>query len=255
VVRLEEREAVTARATRLRVAVADVVTTVYVAEHPLAVTRAEVVRLDPPRPLGEWCEAEGIEEALTGGFFAKPDDLPLGELRPTRGPPGFKPFAGPWGTQRACLHLSRHGPVMVPHDELEMEPGDVLLQAGPLLVRHGRVVVADEDPEGFSSTAEEEFDQDFTAERLPRTAIGLTPTSWLAVAAEGRAPGEPGLLLTELAELFAELGADAALNLDGGSSSALVSGGRVRNHPRDDEGALLDAAGPTTTAVAFLPAE
>ena len=253
-VRVIEREAVTPRATRLRVAGAGVETTVYVAEHPLAGTRTEVVRLEPPRPLGEWCEAEGIAEGLTGGFFAKPDNVPLGELRPTRGPAGFKPFAGPWGTQRACLHLSRHGPVIVPHDELEMEPDDVLLQAGPLLVRHGRLAVAAEDPEGFASTAGEEFDQDFTAERLPRTAIGLTPTSWLAVAAEGRAPGEPGLLLSELAALLVELGADTALNLDGGSSSALVSGGEVRNHPRDDEGELLEAAGPTTTAIAFLTA-
>ena len=228
--------------------------TAFVAEHPLAGTRAEIARLEPPRPLGEWCEAEGIAEALTGGFFAKPDNVPLGELRPSRGPAGFIPFAGPWGTQRACLHLSRHGPVIVPHDELEMEPDDVLLQAGPLLVRHGEPGRARRRSRGLRLHRRRGVRSGLHG----RAAAPVGARAHAHVMARGRrggpCRGRARDAAPELAELFVELGADAALNLDGGSSSALVSGGQVRNHPRDDEGELLEAAGPTTTAIAFLPA-
>ena len=125
----------------------------------------------------------------------------------------------------------------------------MVLQAGPLLVAAGSRVVADTDPEGFATTSEE-FDQDITAERLPRMAIALTAEGeWLAVAVDGRGKDDAGLLLGELAELLATLGAARALNLDGGSSSALVAAGALRNTPRDDDGNELDTAGPTTSAI------
>lgn len=46
-------------------------------------------------------------------------------------------------------------------------------------------------------------------------------------------------------------GLTVAMNLDGGSSSALVAGGPLRNSPRDDEGKPLPEGGPTTTAIVF----
>ena len=240
-----------ANVERLRVETADGArTTVYAATYPSSVP-VRFARLDPPTPVLEWAESEGVSDATNGGFFAKPDDVPLGEFVLESGDTGGVPFAAPWSNTRACLRLGAAGAEIGPRDRVVVAPGDQVLQAGPLLVDAGVPVVADEDPEGFATT-QEEFDQDLTAERLPRMAIALTADAdWLAVAVDGRGDDDAGLLLEELAELLATLGAASALNLDGGSSSALVAGGELRNTPRDDEGNDLDAAGPTTTAIVF----
>jgi exopolysaccharide biosynthesis protein len=104
-----------------------------------------------------------------------------------------------------------------------------------------------EDPEGFATTCDE-FDQDLTAGREPRLAIGLRGDEWLAVAVDGRAPDRAGMTLSELADLLADLGADRALNLDGGSASAVIVGGRRCNAPRTDDGEPMERSSPTVTA-------
>lgn len=58
-------------------------------------------------------------------------------------------------------------------------------------------------------------------------------------------------MLTELAAVLLELGVTAALNLDGGSASALVTAGAMRNRPRNDEGEPLPEGYPTPTAFVF----
>ena len=83
------------------------------------------------------------------------------------------------------------------------------------------------------------FDQDFTKGRLPRAAIGLAPSRILAVAVGVRAPEDAGLTLSELADVLVELGAETAMNLDGGSSAALIVDGKRRNTPRSDDGEVL----------------
>lgn len=62
----------------------------------------------------------------------------------------------------------------------------------------------------------------------PRTAIGLDASGrWLfLVLAEGRRPPVQGLSLAELSTLMRGLGADSAINLDGGGSSTLLIEGR-----------------------------
>ena len=159
-------------------------TTVHVAVYP-AGTPVRLVRLDPPTPVLEYAQAHGLADVISGGFFAKPDDVPLGELVTAEGD-GHRPFTAPWNRTRGCLRLGAGRAEIGPRDRVT--PGGELLQAGPLLVAGGRRVVEDADPEGFSSTREE-FDQDLTAERLPRMAIALTAGGeWLAVAVDGRGP-------------------------------------------------------------------
>ena len=76
--------------------------------------------------------------------------------------------------------------------------------------------------------------------RHPRTAAGVSAdgrTLWLVVV-DGRQPGySVGMTLPELGDLMIELGADDALNLDGGGSSAFVArdstGEMVLNKPSD----------------------
>jgi exopolysaccharide biosynthesis protein len=137
--------------------------------------------------------------------------------------------------------------------ELPAFPRGDLLQAGPLLVKDGRVVFeADEDAEGFRAGSHQ-FDSDITDGRHPRAALAVTEKRVLAVASDGRAPDEAGLTLDELATALADLGAIDALNLDGGGSTTLVCAGELRNVPREAEGPVIPGGRAVPTALAFLP--
>src|SRR5207248_3961105 len=126
---------------------------------------------------------------------------PLGELRTGGVRRRSVPFADPWAALRACIHVEGDRPQLLPRPELPAAPRGDLLQAGPLLVRDGRVVVVDgADPEGFSSGSEQ-FDSDITMGRYPRAALGLAGRTVLAVACDGRAASDAGMTLMELAEL------------------------------------------------------
>ncbi|MCD8489082.1 MAG: phosphodiester glycosidase family protein [Desertifilum sp.] len=78
-----------------------------------------------------------------------------------------------------------------------------------------------------------------------RTAIGLTPNGdilWVMVAQKPDSSEPSGMSLIELAQLMRSLGAETALNLDGGSSSALYYRGQVfygRGVPRPVHSVLL----------------
>ncbi|MDT7538914.1 MAG: hypothetical protein QOI82_2499 [Actinomycetota bacterium] len=72
-------------------------------------------------------------------------------------------------------------------------------------------------------------------ERQPRTAVGVTADGrMLLVVVDGRQPGySVGMTLQELADLMASLGAQNAINLDGGGSSAMWVNGLRVNRPSD----------------------
>lgn len=66
----------------------------------------------------------------------------------------------------------------------------------------------------------------------PRTAVGVDHDTGrvLLLVVDGRTKASRGLTMFELANLMADLGADDALNLDGGGSSTMVArGGKGRN--------------------------
>lgn len=221
-----------AAVARTRVSLADgASTTVHVAAYPIDrfELRVAVVR---NRQLAAYCASRGIEDAMVGGFFTRPDNRPLGEVR-TRGLERvFTPFDPRFAADRACVHVAGGVPSIAPRHELPRQPRGDLLQAGPLLVRDGAVVYDRQgDPEGFSAGAHQ-FDSDITAQRHPRAALGITDDRMLAVACDGRSRVDAGLTLEEMAELLAGLGAHTAMNLDGGGSTTLIAGGRLRNRPR-----------------------
>lgn len=67
----------------------------------------------------------------------------------------------------------------------------------------------------------------------PRTAVGIDNDTGevLLLVIDGRSKLSRGYTMLELANLMADLGADEALNLDGGGSSTMVARGRKgRNH-------------------------
>jgi hypothetical protein len=228
-------------------------TPVHVATFAAASTSVRVVRLRTPQRLAVWCAVRGVEHALVGGFFTRPGGVPLGELRTAGIARPHVPFDTPWGAQRACVHVAGDRVRIARRPELEREPAGDLLQAGPLLVRDGRAVVADrDDPEGFSAGARQ-FDSDITAGRYPRAALGVGAERLFAVACDGRSAADAGLTLAELAELLVELGAEHALNLDGGGSTSLVCDRRLRNRPRADHEVELPLGRPVATALVFVP--
>ena len=226
-------------------------TTLHVARFPIEAVRVRVVVLGPGQTLAAWCAATGVRHAIVGGFFVRPDGLPLGELRTDGLPRLSLPFLSPWDTVRACVWALDGRAAIARRDELPTTPHGDLLQAGPLLVRNGMSMIrAGEDPEGFSAGAVQ-FDSDITVGRYPRAALALTARDLLAVAADGRSQADAGLTLAELANALVDLGAHTAINLDGGGSTSLVYDGRLRNHPRADARTPIRGGRPVATALAL----
>jgi len=76
----------------------------------------------------------------------------------------------------------------------------------------------------------------FTRSPHPRTAVGITKDrkTMFFVVADGRRTGVPGLTLPQLANFMAtQLHACAAVNLDGGGSTAMWVSSRIVNRPSD----------------------
>jgi Phosphodiester glycosidase len=225
-------------------------TTLYVAAFPLAAVRVRVALLDGQESLVRWCRRSGAANAIVGGFFIRPGNTPLGELRMGGEPRATVPFAPPWDGRRACVHIGPAGLTIARRPELPAQPGGDLLQAGPLLVRGGAAVVTGADDEGFSAGAHQ-FDSDISAGRYPRCALALTRDRLLAVACDGRHSDDAGLTLGELAEALVGLGAHSALNLDGGGSASLVCDGELVNRPREEHGIELLEGREIATALVF----
>lgn len=68
----------------------------------------------------------------------------------------------------------------------------------------------------------------------PRTAIGYTGAGKIVLlVCDGRQTTSQGATLDELAQIMSELGCTDALNLDGGGSTAMITGGTCVNNPSD----------------------
>lgn len=241
---------------RLRLVLADGArTTAYVMVRDGARTEVRVAVLRGQQRLEPWCARRGVSDALVGGFFTRAERLPLGEVR-TRGiARRHVPFLEPFAAERSCVHSVPAHPLRITRrGELPATPRGDLLQAGPLLVRDGAPVYdRTQDPEGFSAGAAQ-FDSDITLGRHPRAALGVTAAGrLLAVVCDGRSRADAGLTLEELAALLAGLGAQDALNLDGGGSTSLVADGRLRNRPRGGWERPEPGGRPVSTALLFVP--
>ena len=142
---------------RLRVPLADGRrTTVHVAGYDARARPSVRVALVRGQRLAPWCAAQGVGEALVGGFFTRPDgDAARRGPHARRRPPPRRPSTRPGTAQRACVHVDRRRRRASPAaTSSPAAPRGDLLQAGPLLVRDGAVVYdRARDPEGFSAGA------------------------------------------------------------------------------------------------------
>jgi hypothetical protein len=223
-------------------------TSVHVATYPRRTTRVRVVALDRPEPLHRWARRAGVAEAISGGFYVA-GGTPLGELHSDGNVHMTVPFDEPWDARRSCLSVIGDEVEIAPRGLLPNRARGDLLQAGPLLVMGGRAMGGG-DPQGFAAGAAQ-LGCDITAGRHPRAAFGIARDRFLAVVCDGGSIRDAGMTLGELARLMADLGADTALNLCGGASASLVSGGALHNRPRDINGVSLLGGRPIASAIVF----
>ena len=238
-----------------RHAVADrEVTTLYAVRYPRQSTRARVVHFPRPERLDVWCRRNGVEEAVVGGFFLRDPYRPLGELWIDGRAARHEAVAAPYAARRGSVVIDDDGVRIVERGAAPAQPLGDLVQAGPLLVVDGTVVYdADDDREGFSAGAGQ-FDADITVGRYPRAALGVSSESLVALACDGRRSNvDGGLSMLELAEVMLELGAESAINLDGGGSTTLVHRGHLLNRPYSSQDQPAPASRRVVSALAFEP--
>jgi len=226
----------------------------YAVRHPRRSTRARVVHFPRPERLDVWSRKNGVEEAVVGGFFLRDPYRPLGELWIDGRPVGHEPVAAPYAARRGSVLIDDGAVQLVQRDAAPPEPPGDLVQAGPLLVLDGTIVFdADDDREGFSAGAGQ-FDSDISDGRYPRAALGVSNESLVTVACDGRRSNvDGGLSMLELAEVMVELGAESAINLDGGGSTTLVHRGHLLNRPYSSQDQPAPESRPVVSALAFEP--
>jgi uncharacterized protein YigE (DUF2233 family) len=216
-------------------------TNVHVFSRALRDTVISVANLGSAQRITDVCRDLGgpVVAAMSGGFFAREARKPLGDLWIGGERQPHVPFDIPWPEIRGSLHVSGDQITIDQRRRLPAAPAGDLLQAGPLLVMGGKVVVdAEKDVEGFRAGSRQ-FDSDITAGRYPRAAIGHDGAYVYSVVVDGRSDSDVGMTLDELATYMLErLGVVAALNLDGGGSATLVAKDpegeyRVLNSPMD----------------------
>lgn len=174
----------------------------------------------------------GAIAAVNADFFT-PEGRPLGwEVvegtvlsRGRRGAVAWSPSRGIWIGSPSGVER-----------DVWLRPGTHAVGGDPILLLDGDVV-GDLDVESRPS---------FAAARHPRTALGYRHgdrRTWLVVV-DGRQEGySEGMTLPSLARLMAGLGAEDALNLDGGGSSVMVMRREVVSRPSDPEGERAVANG------------
>jgi exopolysaccharide biosynthesis protein len=102
------------------------------------------------------------------------------------------------------------------------------LSFGPALVDGGEIVEGIEDVE-----VDTNFGNHSIQGNQPRTGIGVIDDNhFVFVVVDGRSPGySKGVTMTEFAQMFQDLGATVAYNLDGGGSSTMWFDGELVNDP------------------------
>ena len=142
---------------------------------------------------------------------------------------------------RLALHAGRR--------EVTVDRQELVVQGGPRLLVRGRTAVAAR-AEGFAPLEAPSFFGSFVASRNPRTLAGVRRDGrLLVVTVDGRRPGwSVGVTLPEAARVMRALGAQDALNLDGGGSTTMTVRGEVVNLPSDPAGER-----PVSNGVFVLP--
>jgi exopolysaccharide biosynthesis protein len=122
-------------------------------------------------------------------------------------------------------------------DGATLEGGTGIVNGGPRLVSNGGEEIT-AFAEGFVYPENPEFYYRFGERCNPRTLAGVTlGGDLLLVAVDGRHPGPSvGASFEESAAIMDALGAEEAVNLDGGGSTGMTLGRRLVTRPSDATG-------------------
>jgi Phosphodiester glycosidase/SPOR domain len=122
-------------------------------------------------------------------------------------------------------------------DSAPLAPGTSIVNGGPRLLSNSEPDIT-AYAEGFVWPENPEFYYRFGVRRNPRTLAGVTPEgNLLLVAVDGRQPGySVGASFEESARIMRALGAEEAVNLDGGGSTTITIGEELMNRPSDPTG-------------------
>ncbi|SDT33586.1 Sporulation related domain-containing protein [Friedmanniella luteola] len=121
------------------------------------------------------------------------------------------------------------------HRLLRPGSGAFVVNGGPELVREGRVHVTAR-ADGFVQPSTSVY-YGFSHQRNPRTFAGVDRAGRTLIATvDGRSTTSLGTSIVETAALARALGMREAVNLDGGGSTTMVTGGQVVNSPSDATG-------------------
>lgn len=182
-----------------------------------------------------------------GGAEVVVVDAKITEIRQARGSSNIPPagYLISMGSRASDAHLAmfkvgaevRLDLSLIPlgtESDQDWSKAEWIVGGGPLLLWRGRRI---ETPE------RESISQTFFLARHPRTAVGVRPNgTLLLVTVDGRQPRKSvGMTLRELTDLFLELGAESAMNLDGGGSTSMVIDGNTINSPSDLSGDRMNA--------------
>jgi exopolysaccharide biosynthesis protein len=110
---------------------------------------------------------------------------------------------------------------------------DWAVEGGPRLVVDGEISI---------SAREEGFRGDVAGGAASRAAVGISREGRLMlVAVESPGTGRGGVTLEHLATIMRKLGAEQAMNLDGGSSVTVVEKGQIVNRAKRGARAVSNA--------------
>jgi hypothetical protein len=167
------------------------------------------------------------------------------ELRDVRGSPIPGRGSVLSGTDEGADWLRAHAqPGMKVQIKTSFQAGGATLAGKTGVVNGGPRLLSGGQPditayqEGFVYPEDPEFYYRFGVRRNPRTMAGVTPGGdLLLVAVDGRKPGySVGTSFREEAAIMDSLGAEEAVNLDGGGSTTMTLGTRLVTTPSDPTG-------------------
>ncbi|WP_225635400.1 phosphodiester glycosidase family protein [Streptomyces solaniscabiei] len=127
-------------------------------------------------------------------------------------------------------------------------PGTDIVNAGPELVRDGRLHVTPAT-DGMVHPGDPSWYYGWVHKRNPRTLAGVDAAGrTVLITSDGRSTEALGLSIVESAKVAKSLGLRDAVNLDGGGSTTMVTDGKVVNAPSDATGER-----PVGDALLILP--
>jgi len=105
---------------------------------------------------------------------------------------------------------------------------ETAIGGGPVLIQNGNIRISSKEERMFANTEDTKH---------PRTAMGYTEKDLIILCIQGRMPGiAAGAGLTQVAQIFKDLGCIEAINLDGGGSSCMLINGKETIKPSDAAG-------------------